>query len=321
MTIDRRQLIYGSAALAAIVPTLGMARGARMPAGERIDLWRGPPPGSRTPAPAEKIVMVRERGRQLMWLSGIATPQLHVFRAAKPDGRALLVLPGGGYGFLSMTGEGFDVARSFNPMGISVFVLSYRLPAEGWAAPADVPLQDAQRAMRIIRARAAQWRVNPAKVGVMGFSAGGHLAVTLAKSFDEGVYAPIDAADSRSARPDRAALLYPVISMSTALTHGGSRDNLLGKTPDAALVAKRSGEIGVRADMPPLFLLHAVDDDVVKVDNSLAMLAAARAAGVAADLQILSKGGHGFGSALLPRDHPGALWPVLFARTFTAGAS
>jgi acetyl esterase/lipase len=252
------------------------------------------------------------RGGRQLWVRGIPAPELHVYRAPDRDGSALLSLPGGGYGMVSVQNEGIDVAQRFNASGTTVFVLTYRLPGEGWTNRHLVPLQDAQRAMRIIRARAAEFRIDPRRLGIVGFSAGGHLAADLATAYSERVYDPVDAADRQDARPAFAGLIYPVATLEPRISHGGSMTNLLGPTPSTSLIKARSPLLHVTKQTPPCFLLHAIDDDAVPVENSLEMLAACRAAQVPVEAHILGSGGHGFGLRL-PKDMPGSEWPDLFA--------
>ena len=249
--------------------------------------------------------------RQL-WIKGVAAPEVNVFRPALPDGSAILVIPGGGYEFIAVQNEGIDAAERFNADRTTVFVLSYRLPAEGWANRAVVPLQDAQRAMRLIRSRAADFRIDPARLGVLGFSAGGHLAADLAMLFDEPAYKAVDDADRISAKPAFAGLIYPVTTMAGGLTHGGSRDNLLGSSPSAALIEGRSPLNFITGTAPPAFLVHAFDDGTVPIANSLAWITACEKAKVPVEAHLFAEGGHGFGFHL-PRDNPGSRWPDLFA--------
>jgi len=230
-----------------------------------------------------------------VFLRNTKSPTLHVFRPSRPNGVALLVIPGGGYEFVSIANEGVDVAARTNPLGFTVFVLNYRLPAEGWREGPIVALQDAQRAMRLIRASARRFRINPAQIAVVGFSAGGHLAASLATGFAESTYAPTDAADHLDARPSAAGLIYPVITMTRPFTHEGSRQHLLGASPSEQLVAARSPEQHVGSDTPPTFLAHAVDDPAVPVENSLMMMAALRAAHRPVEAHFFQNGGHAFG--------------------------
>jgi acetyl esterase/lipase len=241
---------------------------------------------------------------------------LVVRRPARPNGAAMLVVPGGGYGFLSYDNEGTSQAAWLNEQGITAFILLYRLPGEGWVQRQDVPLQDAQRAMRLIRARAVNFAVDKGRVGVLGFSAGGHLAGSLATRHGERVYAPVDAADRESARPDVAGLIYPVVSLDAPFTHGGSRDMLLGEGASADMRRARSVEMRVDADTSPIFLVHASDDGLVPPANSIALFQAMEVAKRPVALHIFEDGGHGFG-VRLPRTMQASAWPGLFM-TFAA---
>jgi acetyl esterase/lipase len=322
MTIDRRALIgaglgltLASAAAAQDWPAATPAKGApdfpNWPP-EHFPLWPGKAPGAPATLPVPHNTMNGPAGERQLWLYGIPQAFVAVYRPVKPDGRALLSIPGGGYGFLSVQNEGIDVAHAFCPQGITVFVLVYRLPGEGWARRWDVPLQDAQRAMRLIRQRAAAWEIDPDKLGTIGFSAGGHLAASLAVGYDDKVYDPVDAADQLSAKPRYAGLLYPVINISLD-REGGSYKNLMGPSPDPAAVAPYETAKRVTAETPPLFIAQALNDPVVDPINSIDMLTAARAAKVPVEAHLFEKGGHGFGPARAPDD---ALttrqWPALF---------
>ena len=226
--IDRRSLIGAMATVP--LATRAVAQGAPnapaamtpWPPAEHFPLWPGRPPGARATLPTPNPSMNGPAGRRELWLRGTANPIVAVFRPERPDGRAVLTIPGGGYGFVSIQNEGIDVAKTLNPHGITVFALSYRLPSEGWDDQANVPLQDAQRAMRLIRAHAARYGIDPAKLGIVGFSAGGHLAASLTVGYDDKVYNPVDAADRQSAKPRFSGLVYPVASLSTPNTHPGS---------------------------------------------------------------------------------------------------
>jgi acetyl esterase/lipase len=315
--MDRRSLIgLGAIALAAM-QSRASAQGPAMRAppdpGETIRLWPDAPPGRLNPDLAMRVVETSPqpdifRNRQV---SGVAQPSLAVFRPAVAEGAAVLVLPGGGYQRLAIDVEGYDVARVMNESGITAFVLTYRLPHEGWMDAADVPLQDAQRALRIIRANAARFSIEPARVGVLGFSAGGHVAASLATRSGVKVYPPVDAADGQSAAPAFAGLLYPVITMLPPYAHEASREQLLGDHPSTEMRAAYSCERLVTRETPPCFLAAAVDDPDVPVDNSLAMLTSLRAAHVAAELHLFETGGHGFGLAI---GEPAGAWPELFVR-------
>lgn len=318
MSADRRTFLGGGLAMLAgaavaqpATPFAGDPAAPFFPPRERFALWPGTPPGAPARPIAPNWTMNGAEGSRELWIRGIATPEVHVFRPARPDGSAILALPGGGYEFLSVQNEGLDAAERFNADRTAVFVLTYRLPAEGWANRSLVPLQDAQRAMRLIRARASDLRVDPARLGVLGFSAGGHLAADLSTAFDQRAYAPVDDADKLSARPAFAGLIYPVTTLESG-THGGSRNNLLGPNPSDAQAATRSPVLHVSAATPPSFIVAAFDDGTVPIANSLDWIAACRAAKSSVEAHLLAEGGHGFGFHL-PRDNPGARWPDLFA--------
>ena len=279
---------------------------------ETIDLWPAGAPGMPASPPREAV---RERSTDPAYndriVLGVTQPGMTVFRPAHPNGAAVLITPGGGYSWVVVDKEGYEVARLLAARGITVFVLFYRLPGDGWAAGPDVALQDAQRAMRLIRHRARHYGVDPAKLCAMGFSAGGHVCADLLTRFAARTYAPGDAADALSARPDAAAPIYPVISMSAPHAHAGSRRNLLGEAAPPALERAHSPHLNVPADAPPCFLLHAEDDASVPVANTLMLHAALRARGVATELHLFPDGGHGFGLRLA-RGKSVEHWPDLF---------
>ena len=227
----------------------------------------------------------------------------------------MLLIPGGGYRWSVLDKEGFDVARVFAASGTTCFVLRYRLPADGWAAGADAPLQDAQRAIRLIRSRAAEFGVRPDRIAVLGASAGGHLA-GLVSARTDATYTPVDAADEVSLRPDLTVLMYPVATMSDPHVHAGSRTHLLGEAPSAARIAAYSLEQMNWTDAAPVFLLHAMDDASVPVENSLMLLSSLKAAEVRTEAHLFQEGGHGFGTRLIA-GRPADAWPEL-ARAWAA---
>ena len=282
------------------------------PPKESFPLWPGQPPG----APKERIkpnwTMNNEPPNRELWIRGVQMPEVHVFRAAKPDGSAILALPGGGYEFLSVQNEGIDAAERFNADRTTVFVLTYRLPVEGWADRSLVPLQDAQRAMRLIRSRAGEFRIDPARIGVLGFSAGGHLAADLAVSRDTRTYAQFDSVDELSSRPAFVGLVYPVISLDPQTTLGNSTPNLLGAKPADKLLSARSPSLHVTAEIPPSFVAAAFDDGLVLIPNSLQWIDACRRANASVEAHLFAEGGHGFGFHL-PASNPASRWPDLFA--------
>ncbi len=309
--LARRHLLAGGAAALTLS---GLPAAAQLSAAdETLPLWPGSPPGS---TGADIVRRIEEKpndpAHTNRGLTGVARPMLVVRRPARPNGSAVLIVPGGSYRFLSIDNEGASQAAWLNALGMTAFILLHRLPGEGWRARETVPLQDAQRAMRLIRANAASYAIRPDRVAVLGFSAGGHLAGSLATRHAEQVYARVDAADALDARPDLAGLVYPVVSMESAFTHAGSRDNLLGPGASPALRHAASVEARVDAHTSPVFLVHAGNDDLVPVENSLALYAALHQAGRPAELAVFDEGGHGFG-VRLPPQMPASGWPRLFA--------
>ena len=269
---------------------------------ETIDLWPGTQeapvvaPGLLNAGLAEITVEEGQPGAfHYRAVHGISRPRLCVFPAIRPNGAAVIISPGGGYRRIAIDVEGYELAAWLNRQGITVFVLFYRLPAEGWADPADAPLADAQRAIRLVRQRTSQWGIDPARVAMMGFSAGGHVCASLATRHAAQVYAPIDAADALSARPLLTAPIYPVLSMDAAVAHMGSRDNLLGRMPTPEQIVTYSPDRMVTADTPPCFLTHAENDTTVPIDNTLLFRAALKKAGVTVETHLFPEGGHGFG--------------------------
>lgn len=230
----------------------------------------------------------------ILRISNVTNPVLLMYQPDQPRSTAAVIIcPGGGYGILAAGHEGSDVARVFNEWGITAFVLKYRLPNDAIMEDKTIgPLQDAQRAIQLVRQHAKKWNINPDKIGIMGFSAGGHLASTASTHFDKAV---IGNPQKVSLRPDFSILIYPVISFSDSLTHAGSRTNLLGKQPAAGMVKTYSNEMQVTAKTPVTFLVHAKDDDVVVVGNSLQYYEALIKHKVPAELRLYEKGGHGFG--------------------------
>lgn len=309
MTLTRRTLIAASAVAAVPLPRLDAAT----PMVERFPIWPGAAPGGEGLSVSDAFVKRSPTGSagDIAW-PHVATPMLTVVPALKPNGAAVLILPGGGYTRVAIGREGSGIGRMFAGRGITAFELLYRLPHDGWAAGPDAPLQDAQRAIRLIRTRATRWRVDPARIAVTGFSAGGHLAARLASRSALETYTPIDAVDRQSARPIVAGLFFPVITLRQPEAHGGSLKELLGTNVSPERVRRYSAEIDLPADMPPTFVAHAADDPVVPPANSLIMFASLQAAKVPSELAIFETGGHG-----LPMKDPDGTehpWPGLFAR-------
>ena len=264
----------------------------KKPAGQGVDmrvplvpLWPGDAPGA--------------KGKDAGDIPGV-----YVYPAAKPNGAAVVVCPGGGYGAHAMNHEGVQIADWLNGHGITALVLKYRL---GPKYNHPVELGDAQRALRYVRAKATELKVDPKHVGILGFSAGGHLASTAGTHFDLGMKEAKDPIDEQSCRPDFMVLLYPVISFSEKFTHTGSRNNLLGKNPDPKLIELLSNEKQVTKDTPPTFLVHTSEDRGVPPENSVAFYVALSKNKVPAELHIYEKGNHGLGMG--PKDLPFSSWP------------
>jgi len=227
-------------------------------------------------------------------LNKVTVPTLNAFfpEKGKVNGTAVIICPGGGYQNLAIKSEGFDVAKEFNKIGVTAFVLKYRLPSDLIMTDKTIgPLQDAQEAMLIVRSHAAEWGINPAKVGIMGFSAGGHLASTAGTHFTNVV---VEDKAHLGVRPDFMILMYPVITFGD-WAHKGSRNNLIGKDASQELVDLYSNEKQVTANTPITFMVQAADDKTVPVQNSLMMYDALLKAGIKAEMHIFPEGGHGFG--------------------------
>jgi acetyl esterase/lipase len=320
MRVDRRSVI-GLALLAASqtvsAQSLPPATDKPFPAAvsdpvETIDLWPAGAPGMPTSPPVETVV---ERSVDPTYhdraVYGITRPRMVVFRPKTPNGGAVLITPGGGYKWVVVDKEGYELGRWLAERGYTVFVLFYRLPGERWAAGADVVLQDTQRAVRLIRFRANELGVSPTRIGVMGFSAGGHASADLAARYAASVYAPVDRADAESAAPDFAATIYPVVTMMAPYAHKGSREKLLGTSPTSAQERLYSPHLNIANNAPPHFILHAEDDDAVPVENALMLHAALKAKGIAVEMHLFAQGGHGFGLRRA-RGKPVEAWPHLF---------
>jgi acetyl esterase/lipase len=257
-----------------------------------LNLWPGLPPLQKESNLQEQAVQ-----QGIVRISNVQIPSIEVYLPTKQSatGEAVLIFPGGGYGILAYDWEGTDFAKWLNAHGIAGIVVKYRLPiSTSLTDPKEVPLLDAQRAIRLVRQNAEDWNINPSKVGIMGFSAGGHLAATLSTSFAHELLLEKDAIDTLPARPDFSILVYPVISFRDAAAHSGSRKNLLGDQASSELVARFSNELQVTTDTPPTFLVHAQDDKGVPLQNSLLYFQALHANGVNAALHIYPTGGHGF---------------------------
>ena len=227
-------------------------------------------------------------------IAKVSVPSFTIFKPAKPNGKAVIICPGGGYSILAFDKEGTNVAEEFNKWGVTAFVLKYRLPDDSTMIDKSIaPLQDAQQAIRLIRNNAKQWGINANQIGIMGFSAGGHLASTAATHFD--FKADPSNSDITSTRPDFAILIYPVISFDSSIYNKGSKDNLVGARASAKKVNFFSNDLQVTPNTPPSFLVHAGDDKGVLVENSIRYYQACIKNKVLAEMHLYPKGGHGFG--------------------------
>jgi len=235
-------------------------------------------------------------------ISLVQQPGIEVYLPSKQsaNGQAIVICPGGGYGILAYDWEGTDIAKWLNSKGIAAIVLKYRLPDRASNInPTLSPLMDAQRAIRMARYYASSWNIKKDRIGIMGFSAGGHLASTAGTHFDKGNASSIDSIEQQSSRPDFMVLVYPVITMSKPVMHVGSRNRLIGGNPDSTALAKYySNELQVTDQTPPTFLVHTMDDKTVPVENSLMFYQALRDHNVLSEMHLFPKGGHGFGLGL-----------------------
>ena len=257
-----------------------------------IPLWKTIPQEIKTSDYQEKEII---KDGKVQSTSQVSIPTLSIFftKEIKQNQTAVIILPGGGYSHLAIDKEGTKVAEWLNSLGIVAFVLKYRLPNDLIMTNKTVgPLQDAQEAIRIVRLNAAKWNIDPNKIGIMGFSAGGHLASTASTHYDERVY---ETSSKLSARPDFSLLIYPVVSMENDITHKGSQTSLLGNNPSQELINSFSNEKKVTAQTPPAFIVHATDDTAVLPENSINYYLALKKSGVASELHLYESGGHGFG--------------------------
>lgn len=261
-----------------------------------LPLWEGDPPNYR--ASGESIHWDTSN---IVRVSLVQHPDIAVFlpSPAHATGQAVVICPGGGYHILAYHYEGTDVARWFSSRGIAAFVLKYRLPvSKSNVVPHRSPLMDAQRALRLVRHHAASWNIDPGRVGIMGFSAGGHLASTLSTHFDAGDPDHPDPVERMSCRPDFSILMYPVITFTGDFMHSGSMKALLGEDPDPDLARYYSNETQVTADTPPAILIHSGDDKGVPVENSISYHRALLEHGIPAEMHVYPYGGHGYSLAI-----------------------
>jgi acetyl esterase/lipase len=272
---------------------IGQAAPAQILKSQTLPLYTGTIPNSKPSSVQETSITLPNGGVRI---SNVVQPTLTVFLppSDKATGTAVVVCPGGGYTRLSIDHEGYDIAKRLNEMGVAAFVLKYRLPNDQSQPDKSIaPLLDAQQALRLVRQQASKYGVNPNRVGLMGFSAGGHLASTAGTHFAQPVGHPVD--KTTSVRPDFLVLMYAVISFSDSLKHMGSRTNLIGEQPSADQIRLYSNETQVTAQTPPTFLVHAQDDATVPVQNSIVFYQALLRHKVSAEMHLYPRGGHGFG--------------------------
>jgi acetyl esterase/lipase len=317
MRLSRRDLVKSSLALAG-ASAMASARAetgsglAATGSGETVELWPRPPAGALHSDMAEIVEQSSsDPAYSSRRIKGVSRPRIIAFPAAQPNGSAMLLIPGGGFAWNYFEHEGYRVADILNRAGITCFVLIYRLAQDGWSNPASVGPADAQRAMRVIRARATHFQVDPDRVGVMGFSAGGFLTATLATRHSASFYAPVDAADQLSARPFLTAPIYAVQTVDPAYAYGGAAPSLFGGPPTAAQIREWSPDLNVTPAAAPSFLVHAEDDGTVPVANSVRLRDAMVAAKITVETHLFSHGGHGFGVGGRP-GAPDGLWLPLF---------
>ena len=258
---------------------------------QEMPLYEGEVPNNKPNIEHQDKIVLENGGFRV---SNVTKPTLTRFNAPKPNGMSVIICPGGGYTRLAFDHEGVEVAKSFNALGITAFVLKYRLPNEKTQVDRSLaPLQDAQQAIRLVRKNAEKWGLKADKIGILGFSAGGHLAATATTLF--AMKADPSVTDTTSVRPNFSILIYPVASFVEEITHKGSRNNLIGEKPTAEKTQLFSNELQVTAQTPPTFLVHAADDGAVPVENSIRFYQACVKNKVPVEMHLYPKGGHGFG--------------------------
>ena len=275
----------------------GAVQASPLQDGGQMNLWPGKAPGSEHVAFHNTVTERSEDpAHHDRIMTDIDVPTLIAHVPEHPNGTALIVGPGGGYARVVMDKESDEVADWLNPKGVTVFILRYRLPGDAHNKNReDVSLEDGQRAVRIVRAHAKEWNIDPEKIGIMGFSAGGHMAASVSTCYERKVYEPVDEQDKVSARPDFTILGYPVISMLPEYAHEGTKKRLLGLSPGRKAMETYSAELHVTAETPPAFVFCAADDNVVPPVNSVRYVSALRRYAIPAELHIYRTGGHGFG--------------------------
>lgn len=317
--MNRRQLLSFVAPLTALLLTAGCATGTSpqvtqkplLPALESFPLWPAGAPGAENVTVKEDWILRKPSAGDPNDTAAthVTNPILMVRRPSKPNGAAILMIPGGGYERVAVSRSGSDIDKELANQGVTVFVMTYRLPGDNWGAGPEAPLQDAQRAMRLIRYRAADFGIDTRRVGVIGFSSGGHLAGWVTTAFERKTYAPIDAADTLSARPDVAGLFFPVITTRAPYAHGGSAKNLLGDNRSEERLKNTSINELLSANVPPTLVAHAANDPVVPVNNSLMLYQGLREQKIPSELHVFEVGGHS-----LQENNQEQPWLLLFSR-------
>ncbi|CAL1692594.1 hypothetical protein MMB232_02769 [Brevundimonas subvibrioides] len=308
----RRELL-GMAAVVGTVPGLATAQPDLI---DVVPLWPADPPGGRDVRVTEQVILRTPGGdpNDTAFLH-VTRPWLMMRRPTVPNGAAVLIIPGGGFQRVAVSRSGGAIDRWLASLGYTAFVMNYRLPADGWAAGADAPLQDAQRALRLIRARSSELGIEPDRIAVLGFSAGGYVAGGLATRFHDDTYDPVDAADRLPTRPSACGLFFPVVTMTAPHAHPASLQALLGDGPSDAARRAASIEAHVPPDTPATFIATAADDAVVPAENSLLMWTALRERNIPTEMHLFETGGHGLGGGD-PAD-PAVVWPRLLSAFLT----
>ncbi len=317
--LDRRLVLTAPIAMAALAATRPAAALPAAPVPfheptETIPLWTGTVPGNLRPGvllkevnetvPLDKDIPTRR-------ISKVSRPRMSVFPGQQPNGASVLIIPGGGFAYGYYDHEGYDLAYELAQQGITCFVLFYRLANDGWENRPDIGTIDAQRAMRVIRANASRFKLDPERVAVIGFSAGGYIAGSLATRHAQPLYSAADQTDQLSARPNLAGLMYSVLSLDPAIAWNGAAPSLFGGTPTDAQIMTYAPDHNVSSTTPATFLAQADDDNTVPPENSLRFRAALRAAGIPSETHLFVSGGHGFGMKRRPAE-PYHIWPTLF---------
>jgi acetyl esterase/lipase len=308
--IGRRTLLGNLATLAAIgVLTLGSAVPALAQDWEEIALWPSKPPGKGGVTGSEKL---GDSGAGYGAASNVSTPRMRVYRPAKANGAAIVVCGGGGYFRIQLWKESTPISKWLQQRGFTVFELIYRLPNDGWEASA--PFMDAQRAMKIVRSRAAEFSIDPKQIGIMGFSAGGHLAGFTALQPQRALYAGSDKFEKASARPDFSVLLFPVVSLRKPFDTTRTRREIIGETPSAEAENAWSLDTYASAEAPPMIIFASADDKIAPPGHGIMLFEKLNAAGASAELHLFRDGGHGWG--LGKPEQVLSQWPDMFVKWF-----